>query len=225
MAYPERYVEQIITSLADPINEHLKLVGFEFSPELRQHFRHKLDTWLDKLQRLRMKPNNRTGIAKFYYDLLFDYPFGGVEVRNTLSLMDLISRHYQSIRPAKNPEEGCGIFMLRSPDASVPAKRCSTCSPARQLNAENADRRLSPDCASGTTSAERAAAAAAIPSTPVISVLPSAHRSLHQNRRGLLDAASLDRPLHRVQTRTSPARPRSVCSPRSRSPPTHAAIA
>ena len=87
MAYPKRYVEQIITGLADPINEHLiKLVGFEFAPELRQHFRQELDTWLDKIQRLRMKPNNRTGTAKFYYDLLFDYPFGGVEVRNTRSL-------------------------------------------------------------------------------------------------------------------------------------------
>ncbi len=106
MAYPKRYVEQIITGLSDPINEHLiKLVGFEFSPELRQHFRQELDTWLDKIQRLRMKPHNRTGTAKFYYDLLFDYPFGGVEVRNTRSIMDLISRHYQGIRPAKTPEE------------------------------------------------------------------------------------------------------------------------
>jgi hypothetical protein len=106
MAYPKRYVEQIITGLADPINEHLiKLVGFEFSPELCQHFRQELDTWLDKIQRLRMKPNNRTGTAKFYYDLLFDYPFGGVEVRNTRSIMDLISRHYQGIRPARTPED------------------------------------------------------------------------------------------------------------------------
>ena len=106
MAYPKRYVEQIITGLADPINEHLiKLVGFEFSPELREHFRQELDTWLDKIQRLRMKPNNRTGTPKFYYDLLFDYPFGGVEVRNTQSLMSLISRHYQGIQPAKTPED------------------------------------------------------------------------------------------------------------------------
>jgi hypothetical protein len=106
VAYPKRYVEQIITGLADPINEHLiKLVGFEFSAELRQHFRQELDTWLDKIQRLRMKPNNRTGTTKFYYNLLFDYPFGGVEVRNTRSLMDLISRHYQGIRSAKTPEE------------------------------------------------------------------------------------------------------------------------
>jgi hypothetical protein len=105
MAYPERYVEQIITGLADPINEHLiKLVGFEFAPELRQHFRQELDAWLDKIQRLRMKPNNRTGTPKFYYDLLFDYPFGGVEVRNTRSIMNLISRRYQGIEPAKTPE-------------------------------------------------------------------------------------------------------------------------
>jgi hypothetical protein len=106
MAYPKRYIEQIITGLADPVNEHLiKLVGFEFSSELRQHFHQELDTWLDKIQRLRMKPNNRTGTPKFYYDLLFDYPFGGVEVRNTRSIMDLVSRRYQGIRPATTPEE------------------------------------------------------------------------------------------------------------------------
>jgi hypothetical protein len=106
MAYPKRYVEQIITGLADPINEHLiKLIGFEFSPELRHHFEQELDTWLDKIQRLRMKPNNRTGTPKFYYDLLFDYPFGGVEVRNTQSMMGLISRRYEGIEPAKKPEE------------------------------------------------------------------------------------------------------------------------
>ena len=109
MAYPKRYVEQIITGFADPINEHLiKLVAFEFSPELRQHSRQELDTWLDKVQRLRMKPNNRTGSPKFYYDLLFDYPFGGVEVRNTRSIMDLISRRYQGIQPARTPEEVVG---------------------------------------------------------------------------------------------------------------------
>lgn len=106
MAYPKRYVEQIITGLADPINEYLiKLIGFEFSPELRQHFHQELDTWLDKIQRLRMKPNNRTGAPKFYYDLLFDYPFGGVEVRNTRSIMNLISRRYQGIKPTRTPEE------------------------------------------------------------------------------------------------------------------------
>lgn len=106
MSYPKRYVEQIITGLADPVNEHLiKLVGFQFPPESREHFRQELDTWLDKIQRLRMKPNNRTGTSKFYFDLLFEFPFGGVEVRNTQSLMDLISRRYRGIQAAKAPAE------------------------------------------------------------------------------------------------------------------------
>ena len=51
-----------------------------------------------------MKPDNRMGLFKFYYDLLFDYPFGGVEVQNTRTIMDLISEEY-SLRPTKSPEE------------------------------------------------------------------------------------------------------------------------
>lgn len=110
MAEPKRHVEQIITGLEDPLNEHLiELVGFEFSPELRQHFRQELDTWLDKIQRLRMKPNNRTDTPKFYYDLLFDYLFGGVELRNTRSIMDLISGHYHGVQLAKNARRSSGM--------------------------------------------------------------------------------------------------------------------
>ena len=51
-----------------------------------------------------MQPNNRTGTAKFYYDLLFDYPFGGVEVRNMRSMMDLVREEYGLV-PTKSPEE------------------------------------------------------------------------------------------------------------------------
>ena len=36
MALPRKLVEQVILGLYDPINVHLvKLVGFDFSPELR----------------------------------------------------------------------------------------------------------------------------------------------------------------------------------------------
>jgi hypothetical protein len=52
-----------------------------------------------------MKPNNRTGSFKFYYDLLFDYPFGGVEVQNMRIMMQLIGEQYPDIRPTKSPEE------------------------------------------------------------------------------------------------------------------------
>ena len=41
MSYPRKLVEQIILGLGDPINQHLiKLVGFDFPREQRQHFRH-----------------------------------------------------------------------------------------------------------------------------------------------------------------------------------------
>jgi hypothetical protein len=59
---------------------------------------------LGKMQRLRMKPDSRTGSAKFYYDLLFDYPFGGVEVQNMRTMMDVIGQEY-GLRPTKSPQE------------------------------------------------------------------------------------------------------------------------
>lgn len=105
MAYPRKYVENIIMGLEDPLNEHLvKLVGFDFPTEQRGHFRREVRTWLAKIQRLRMKPDSRTGSFKFYYDLLFDYPFGGVEIQNMRTIMDLISDEY-SVHPTKSPKE------------------------------------------------------------------------------------------------------------------------
>ena len=82
-----------------PLNQQhlIKLVGFDFPPRQRQHFRRELRILLEKLQRLRLKPNNRTGSVKFFYDLLFDYPFGGVEVQNMRILMQLIADEYDGI--------------------------------------------------------------------------------------------------------------------------------
>ena len=106
MALPCKLVEQVILGLYDPINIHLvKLVGFEFSPELRQHFKRELRSWLRKIQRLRFKRHNRTASSKFYFDMLFDYPFGGVEVRNMSLIMDEIADEYENARPTKRPEE------------------------------------------------------------------------------------------------------------------------
>ncbi|MGH7063853.1 MAG: hypothetical protein ACREET_07220 [Stellaceae bacterium] len=106
MAFPRKLIEQIILGLYDPINQHLvKLVGFDFTPELRQHFQRELRNWLRKIQRLRFKPSNRAGSSKFYFDLFFDYPFGGVEVRNMRLIMDEIANEDEDARPAKSLEE------------------------------------------------------------------------------------------------------------------------
>ena len=82
MAYPRKYVENIIIGLEDPLNEHLvKLVGFDFPTGQRAHFRRAARTSFSKIQRLRMKPDSRTGSFKFYYDLLFIIRSGGWRFR------------------------------------------------------------------------------------------------------------------------------------------------
>ena len=54
---------------------------------------------------MRFKPYNQTASSKFYFDMLFDYPFGGVEVRNMSLIMDEIEDEYENARPTKRPEE------------------------------------------------------------------------------------------------------------------------
>jgi hypothetical protein len=106
LAYPRKLVEQIILSLSDPLNLHLvKLAGFDFPPETRRHFQGEIGTWMKKIQILRFKPSYRTGSFKFYYDLLFDYPFGGVELRNIQMIIDQIIDEYPYARPTRTPEQ------------------------------------------------------------------------------------------------------------------------
>jgi hypothetical protein len=106
MAYPQKVARDIIIGMARPINQHLvKLVGFDFPPQRRDHFRRELRNWLNEIQRIRLKPTTRTGSFRFYFDPLFDYPFGGIEVPNMRGLMEFISSEYDEIRPTKSPAE------------------------------------------------------------------------------------------------------------------------
>lgn len=105
MAYPQKVARDIIIGMARPVNQHLvKLVAFDFSSESRSHFKRELRNWLDEIQRIRLKPTTRTGSFRFYFDPLFDYPFGGVEVQNTRALMDFIAAEYDGARPTRPPE-------------------------------------------------------------------------------------------------------------------------
>jgi hypothetical protein len=106
MAYPQKIARDIIIGMARPINQHLaKLVGFDFPPSARSHFKRELRNWLNEIQRIRLKPTTRTGSFKFYFDPLFEYPFGGIEVPNMRALVEFISSEYDGIRPIKSPEE------------------------------------------------------------------------------------------------------------------------
>jgi hypothetical protein len=106
MAYPQKVARDIIIGMARPINRYLiKLVGFDFPPQLRAHFKRELRDWLDEIQRIRLKPNTRTGSFKFYFDPLFDYPFGGIEVPNMRALIELISSEYDEVSATESPEK------------------------------------------------------------------------------------------------------------------------
>ena len=106
MAYPQKVARDIIIGMARPINQQLvKLVGFELPPQLRDHFRRELRNWLNEIQRIRLKPTTRRGSFRFYFDPLFDYPFGGIEVHNMQALMEFISSEYDEIRPTRSAEE------------------------------------------------------------------------------------------------------------------------
>ncbi len=106
LAYPRKMVEQIIMGLSNPINRHLiKLVGFDFPEETRRHFRRELRTWLRDIQTMKFKSSNRPGPFQFYFDLLFEYPFGGVELQNVQLLMDTVVDDYEDARSTKAPEE------------------------------------------------------------------------------------------------------------------------
>ena len=106
MAYPQKIARDIVIGIARPINQHLvKLAGFDFPPSTRAHFKRELRNWLDEIQRIRLKPTTRTGSFRFYFDPLFDYPFGGIEVPNMRALVEFISSEYDGIRPTKSPEK------------------------------------------------------------------------------------------------------------------------
>ena len=71
---------------------------------MRQHFKRELRNWFNEIQAIRFKPTMRIGSFRFYFDPLFDYPFGGIELQNMRGLMELISEEYE-MRPTKTPEE------------------------------------------------------------------------------------------------------------------------
>jgi hypothetical protein len=65
--------------------------------ETLPHWRHESLVWLSEIAAIRLKPTNRPANWQFYYRILFDEPFGGVEVQNTTSRLQLIRRQYGEI--------------------------------------------------------------------------------------------------------------------------------
>ena len=82
MSYSRKKAESVITGLEKPINDHLLkllVVADDHNPD---HWTEELLECLDEVAEIRLKPDNKSGPASFYYRILFDEPFGGTGVVN-----------------------------------------------------------------------------------------------------------------------------------------------
>jgi hypothetical protein len=96
MALSKKVAENRITGLSWPLNKHvLKLLAFQMDDGLRAHFRKEIRTWLRDIQVIRLKPHTKPGTARWYFDLLYDGPFGGVEEQNAAVMCDGIAEDYE----------------------------------------------------------------------------------------------------------------------------------
>lgn len=95
-AYNRPKAEAIITGLEDPINAHLvKLLAFDAEEGQRQHWKKEVIGGIYRLRMVRFKPDNRQPSAKFFYRILYDEPFGGVEEQNMRTLLDYLADDYR----------------------------------------------------------------------------------------------------------------------------------
>jgi len=104
MSFRERKAEAEITGLERPINDHLiKLLAVRLDtlpPQTAEHWRRELCSWLDDIADIRLKPHDRPASRDFYYRILFDERFGGVEELNVGRRLYRIARDGYALREA-----------------------------------------------------------------------------------------------------------------------------
>jgi hypothetical protein len=104
MAYSEKKAEVIITGLEYPLNNHLlKLLAVPSDERL--HWKNEVLAWLTQIAAIRLKPANKPGSAQFYFNILFEEPFGGVEIANVAARLELLRLQYGRLAPEARPEE------------------------------------------------------------------------------------------------------------------------
>jgi hypothetical protein len=95
MSVRKKKAEQIVSGLEQPINLHLlKLLGCLVGPEMRQHCKRELETWLLRIAAITLKPDDTPIPAKVVYQWLYDETFGGSEQRNTEMMLRFLARDY-----------------------------------------------------------------------------------------------------------------------------------
>lgn len=84
-----------IANLEEQINSHLiKLLAFQADDGVRTHWKRELRAWFRRIAAYRLKGKGRSAdrppSAKLYYDHLYEHIFGGHEVQNTTSIINLL---------------------------------------------------------------------------------------------------------------------------------------
>ncbi|HVB16108.1 MAG TPA: hypothetical protein VNF04_06230 [Stellaceae bacterium] len=105
MAYFKKKAEAVITGLERPINEHLLRLA-AIATDNPGHWRTEAIGWLDEVANIRLRPNNRPGSRAWYFRILFDEPFGGVEVANVTGRLQRLAKLYgDRLREDADPVE------------------------------------------------------------------------------------------------------------------------
>ncbi len=70
MSCSRKKAEAVITGLEKPINDNLLKLLVVAGGQDREHLTKERLEWLDEVAEIRLKPDNKTGPASFYYRLL-----------------------------------------------------------------------------------------------------------------------------------------------------------
>ena len=94
-AVTERGIHREIAGLRRPLNFHLiKLLAAAVSAETRAHWEGEATDWLAQIGRLRLKPRAAPAPAAFYYNLLYEAPFGDAAAGAIVAELQLLVRKH-----------------------------------------------------------------------------------------------------------------------------------
>jgi hypothetical protein len=104
MVYTRKRAETIVTGLEFQINLHLLKLAAVPMPNRYAHWRTEVTAWLATIAALRLKPSTKPASARFYFDILFDEPFGGNEVGGVIARLQLLRQQYGQLDTDIEPE-------------------------------------------------------------------------------------------------------------------------
>jgi hypothetical protein len=105
MAYTQKKAERIITSLEQPINDHLLKLWTSPDSSNRELWINDLVNWIDEIAEIVLRPANTRPPHIFYYKLLFFEPFGGgAEIPNILRRLRRQLRHGVPVQVDVEPD-------------------------------------------------------------------------------------------------------------------------